>query len=158
VSPAAWLAPLLLLAGCNSIGAISGAAVGVATGAGTANPLVGYAAGVGTRVAVDELMKYVSRRRQQGEQDEIAAAVGRLGPGESAPWRIEHDIPIGNAHGTLAAIREVSTPLATCREVLFTVEDDGVATPFTTSICRDGDRWRWAAAEPAVPRWGLLQH
>jgi len=25
------------------------------------------------------------------------------------------------------------------------------------SVCRDGDKWKWASAEPATPRWGSLQ-
>ena len=44
----ACLALSVLLVGCNSIGTFSGAAVGLATGAGTTNPLVGHAAaGIG---------------------------------------------------------------------------------------------------------------
>ncbi|HZN23991.1 MAG TPA: hypothetical protein VFB75_07175 [Burkholderiales bacterium] len=28
---------------------------------------------------------------------------------------------------------------------------------FTTIGCREGATWKWAAAEPAVDRWGNLQ-
>jgi hypothetical protein len=45
--------------------------------------------------------------------------------------------------------------LAQCREVMFIT--DGVGVPFITQICHDSDRWHWAAAEPAVDRWGTLQ-
>jgi hypothetical protein len=155
-----WAASLALLlqTGCTFTSDVAGLAAGGGAGAATANPAIGFAVGVGVRAGVDELGKWVTRRRHGGEQDAIADAAGTAPLNEVRPWRIRHTIPVGNAHGTLAAVREVSTPLATCREVLFTVEDDGAVTPFTTSICRDGDRWRWAAAEPAVPRWGLLQH
>ncbi|HEY0205134.1 MAG TPA: hypothetical protein VGC15_13410 [Acetobacteraceae bacterium] len=148
----------LLLTGCAFGADVAGLAAGGGAGAATANPAIGFAVGIGVRAGVDELGNYLTRRRHGGEQDAIADAAGNAPLNEVRPWRIRHTIPVGNAHGTLAVVREVSTPLATCREVLFTVEDDGTATPFTTSICRNGGRWQWAAAEPAVPRWGLLQH
>ncbi len=28
---------------------------------------------------------------------------------------------------------------------------------YTATVCLDGDRWKWASAEPAVERWGGLQ-
>jgi len=148
---------LPLLGGCSVVSDLSGLAAGGTVGAATANPAIGFAVGVGVRAGVDELGRYVTRRRHGGEQDAIAEAAGTALLNELRPWRIRHTIPVGNAHGSLAAVREIGTPLAVCREVLFTVEEDGAAAPFVTSICRDGGRWRWAAAEPAVPRWGLLQ-
>jgi hypothetical protein len=107
-----------LLGGCSSIGAISGTVAGVATGAGTANPVVGYAVGVGTQAAVDSLVKYVGRKRQQGEQDQIAQTVGQLAPGQTAPWKIEHDIPFGNEHGDVTVARVIDNNLARCKEVV----------------------------------------
>ncbi len=117
------LLPVVLMTGCSSIGAFSGAAVGVATGAGTTNPLIGYAAGVGTQAAVDTLVKYISRKRQQGEQDAIAAAVGGLAPGQTAPWKIDHDIPIGNEHGDVMVADTIDNALTRCKQVVFTVID-----------------------------------
>jgi hypothetical protein len=157
------LAPLaaFLLTGCSSIGAVSGAAVGLATGGATSNPLVGYAAGVGTQAAVDDLVKYISRKRQQGEQDEIALVVGKLEPGQSAPWKIEHDIPIGNEHGDVMLAAVTDNALTSCREVVFTVIDgDAADAPrgrFVTTACAQGKTWKWAQAEPATARWGYLQ-
>ena len=148
---------LPLLGGCSFVADLAGLAAGGGAGTATANPAIGFAVGVSVRAGVDELGKYVTRRRHGGEQDAIADAAGSAPLNELRPWRIRHTIPVGNAHGTLAAVRETVTPLAVCRDVLFTVEEDGAATPFVTSICRNGDRWRWATAEPAVPRWGLLQ-
>ena len=151
---------VFLLAGCDSIGAISGAAVGVATGGATTNPLVGYAAGVGTQAAVDELVKYISRKRQQGEQDQIALAVGRLAPGQTAQWKIDHDIPIGNEHGDVTVVGVIDNALATCKEVVFTVIDGDTADAprgtFVTTACAQGKIWKWAQAEPATERWGFL--
>jgi hypothetical protein len=151
--PAA-LAGLLLLAGCRSFDDIAGLAVGGAAGSATGNPVVGYAVGIGVKAGVAELRRYVVRVRARGEQDAIAAAAGAAPLGEPRTWEIRHTIPIGNARGTLTAVRDIATPLATCREVVFVVEDDGT---FATSVCRQDGGWRWAAAEPAVDRWGYLQ-
>ena len=151
---------VLLLAGCKSIGAISGAVVGIATGTGTTNPLVGYVAAVSTQAAVDELVNYIARKRQQGEQDAIAAVVGQLAVGETAAWKIEHDIPIGDEHGDVTVAALIDNALAPCKQVIFTVIDGEAADAprgvFVTSACAQGDKWKWAQAEPAVLRWGFL--
>jgi hypothetical protein len=158
---AAALPLVLLLGACSSIGAISGAVVGVATGAGTTNPVIGYAAGIGTQAAVDSLVLYVSRKRQQNEQDQIAATVGQLAPGQTAPWKIEHDIPIGNEHGDVTVVGLIDNKLARCKEVVFTVIDgdkaDSPRGQFVTTACAQGQTWKWAQAEPATERWGSLQ-
>lgn len=151
---------VLLLAGCKSIGAISGAAVGIAAGTGTTNPLVGYAVAVSTQVAVDELVNYIARKRQQGEQDAIAAVVGQLAVGETAAWNIEHDIPIGNEHGDVTVAALIDNALAPCKQVVFTVIDgdgpDASRGVFVTSACAQGEKWKWAQAEPSILRWGFL--
>ncbi len=148
---------LPLLGGCASVSDVAGLAAGGGAGAATGNPAVGFAIGLGVRAGVEELRRYVVRSRQQGEQDAIAEAAGDAPVGGSHAWEIRHTIPIGNARGELAVVREYATPLATCREVVFSVEDGGHASLFTTSLCRQATRWRWAAAEPAVGRWGFLQ-
>lgn len=148
---------LPLLGGCAAVPDVAGLAAGGGAGAATGNPAVGFAVGLGVRVSVDELRKYVVRRRQTGEQDAIADAAGDAPVGEQRAWQIRHTIPVGNARGELAVVREYTTPLATCREVVFTVEEDGRPSLFTTSLCRQATRWKWAAAEPAVGRWGFLQ-
>jgi len=55
----------------------------------------------------------------------------------------------------------IASPLTTCKEIVFSVDEGGPAKPlgplYTTTLCWRGDRWKWAAAEPAVPRWGYLQ-
>ena len=145
---------LALLCGCSAVSDVAGLAAGGTAGGLTANPVVGYAVGIGVSAGVDELQRYVSRRRQQGEQDAIADAAGSAPPGQPRAWEIRHTIPIGNERGTLTAVREIDTPLATCREVIFTVDHGGV---FTTSICQQQGGWKWASAEPAVARWGFLQ-
>lgn len=151
----AALAPLLLLlGGCTAVSDIAGLAAGGAAGSATANPAVGFAVGISVRAGVDALRQYVVRVRHRGEQDAIAEAAGAAPLGQPRPWEIRHTIPIGNDRGTLTVIRDIDTPLVQCREVVFVVEGDGI---FTTPICRQDGGWKWAAAEPAVNRWGFLQ-
>ena len=60
--------------------------------------------------------------------------------------------------------RSIITPLASCKEVMFTVNDaraepvaDGTARPwFAAHVCLQESGWKWASAEPAVERWGIL--
>lgn len=154
--PLRWPVLLLLpvLSGCAVVADVAGLAAGGAAGGLTANPVIGYAVGISVRAGVDELQKYVTRKRHQGEQDAIAAAAGTTPLGQSTAWEIRHTIPVGNTRGTLTPVRDIVTPLATCREVIFHVDDDGL---FTTSVCHQADGWKWAAAEPSVDRWGFLQ-
>jgi hypothetical protein len=152
------LAALLLLplAGCGSAAELTGAVAGIATGAAFANPAVGYGVGVGTQAATAAGINWVMRSRQRAEQDAVAEVIGDLTPGEQRPWRIEHDIPIGNQQGEVRLVREIDTALARCREALFSVEDGEERQWFLTTACRQGERWRWASAEPATARWGSL--
>ncbi len=151
---ASWLLLLPLLGGCAAVSDISGLAVGGATGAATGNPVVAYAVGIGVRAGVEELRRYVVRSRHGGEQDALAEAAGEQPLDQVRPWEIRHTIPIGNTKGLLMPIRDIQTPIATCREVLFTADDDGV---FTTAVCHQDSGWKWASAEPNVDRWGYLQ-
>lgn len=149
------------LAGCNTIGGLAGAAAGIATGSFTANPAVALGVGIGVQVATDEASRYVARTWHAGEQDAIASVAGSLDEGGTAPWAIKHAVPIGNAHGDVRIVRVISTPLTVCKEALFSVvegkADKRSTTWFTTQVCQQGQQWRWAAAEPAVDRWGTLQ-
>lgn len=155
--PVGLLSVGLLLGGCRSVSDIAGLAVGGGAGVATGNPVLGFAVGVGARAAVDELRGYVVRSRHGGEQDAIADAAGAAPVGVAVPWEVRHTIPIGNTRGELAVAREFATPLTTCREVVFSVQDGAERSLFVTALCRRGDRWKWAAAEPAVGRWGVIQ-
>ena len=143
-----------LLAGCAAISDVAGLAAGGAAGSATANPVVGYAVGITVRAGVDELRKYAARERHAGEQDAIAEAAGDTPIDQVRRWEIRHTIPVGNVRGFLVPVRDIRTPLAHCREVLFSADDDGV---FTAALCRQADGWAWASAEPATERWGFLQ-
>ena len=146
---------VVLLGGCNLISAGAGVVAGGSAAAVSGNPVVGYAVGLGVSAGAQEVVKYYVRVRQTGEQDAIAEVAGNAPVGETRSWEIRHTIPIGNTSGTLSVVEEIPNSLAPCREVLFLTKDD--KSPFLTQVCRDSDRWHWAAAEPAVDRWGNLQ-
>jgi hypothetical protein len=152
---------LIHLCGCRFAGDLLAAAAGGASAAATANPAVGFAVGVGVQAGIDATVNYIARKRQQAEQDAIAGEVATMEIGERRPWKIEHDIPIGNEHGAVEVTRAIATSLTLCKELVFSVESGGdppaTRNWFTTQACRDGDRWKWALAEPAVERWGALQ-
>ena len=153
----------LLLGGCSVFNAIAGAAAGASTGTATANPLVGYGVAVGVNAGLDALQGYVARLRANAEQDEIVATIGQMAVGETRAWRIVHDIPeFDNEGGTMTVTRVIATPLTECKEVLFTIDEGKPPklrrTLYTTDACRNTRGWKWAEAEPAVERWGYLQH
>jgi len=160
VRPAVFLLAIGL-GGCRFGGDLVAAAAGGASAAATANPAVGIVVGIGVHAGIDAVVSHIVRRRQQAEQDAIAGEIATMEAGEVRPWRIEHDIPIGNEHGDVTVTRVVSTPLTVCKEVVFSVDSDttsGTAQQwYSTQACRDGERWKWALAEPAVERWGSLQ-
>jgi hypothetical protein len=147
-----------LLAGCGAIGGFVGAAAGIATSFATANPAVGLAVGVAAQSATDETLRYVARRRQHAEHDAIVAAVADMEPGQTRKWQHAHLVGSGVESGEVRVVRLIETPLATCKELLFSINDhDKPPSWFTTSACLHGNTWKWAAAEPAVERWGNLQ-
>ena len=154
----AVLLTLMLLGGCQSGAELTGLATGGAAGAATANPAIGYAVAIGTAVAADELFKRIGRGRANAEQEAISAAAAALMEGDAAPWQIHHFLPYGNEHGEVRVVRVMATPLAVCREIVFSVENKPAPSVwYASSICREAEGWHWALAEPAVERWGFLQ-
>jgi hypothetical protein len=157
------LCSLITLAagGCKFGGDLVAAAAGGASGAATSNPAVGFAVAVGVHAAIDATLAYVARKRQQAEQDAIAAVVGPMEVGVMRPWSITHDIPIGNEHGDVEVTRLIATPFASCKEIVFSVIEGSGSTVrrswYTTAACKVGDNWKWASAEPTVARWRFLQ-
>jgi len=159
----AWLPVLLALfaTGCKSAPQIAGVISGSAVGAATGSPALGFAAGVAVDAAAHAGVRYVARTRQQAEQDAIATAASDLNAGEQVSWHINHDIPIGNEHGELRVVRLIDTPLARCKEIMFSV-DEGSGEKlkrawYDATVCHQAEVWKWASAEPAVERWGYLQ-
>ncbi|MCG7361638.1 hypothetical protein MHZ93_10265 [Roseomonas sp. ACRSG] len=158
---AAVLVVALPLAGCQAAGGIVGGISGATAGIATGNAAVGYAVGVGIRAAVTATLQYVSRRIARGEQDSIAATAGAIPLGTVADWKVEHALPFGygDAQGTVQVVRLIDSPLAQCREVAIGIGDepeDRITIIATACLQSDGS-WKWASAEPAVERWGVLQ-
>ena len=121
--------------------------------------------GIGVSAAARAGLQYARRRVHRDTQDAVATAAGALPPGQVGRWNVSHTVPIENdEQGQIVVTREVGGGSFQCREVVFSVETadrerpDGLRRAFYTAMtCRDGDRWRWASAEPAVERWGALQ-
>lgn len=160
----------LLLAACEtseevegSAGSAAGGIGGIAVGGLTSNPLVGYAVGLGIRVAVDSALSSWFRGLRTEEQNRIAAAAAGLAPGEARAWKVSHGMPFGwrDVGGRMEVTRVIETPIASCREVVFTLENgapEGLPSGiFVATACHQAEGWKWASAEPAVERWGVLQ-
>jgi len=155
---AAAAALALLLGGCRGASELTGLATGAVAGGATASPAIGYAVAIGTAAATDQAFRWYSRTRDNTEQQAIADAAAILPQGGEAPWQVRHFLPYGDEHGEVRVVGDIATPLADCRQIVFSVVD--APTPpvwYATSICRDTKGWRWALAEPAVVRWGYLQ-
>jgi hypothetical protein len=147
-------------AGCAGVSDATGAVAGLAAGAATANPAIGISVGIAARAVAREGIQHVARTRRRNEQDAIIAAAAQLAVGEVRPWAVDQ-AATGDAHGAVRVVRLIEPPLASCKELAFSVADgtDEPSTPvwFTTVACHDGMAWRWATAEPAVDRWRNLQ-
>lgn len=161
---AAMAMAALGLSACSTVGGLAGTVAGIATGSFTSNPAIGVAVSVSVKAATDAGIKNLLRSLQQDEQDEIAALAGAMTEGEVRPWQVRHKIPYGNNQGDMQITRSIVTPLASCKEVMFTVDEDrsgpspdGTARAwFAAHVCLQENGWKWANAEPAVERWGAL--
>lgn len=161
------LVAALPLTGCGSLlyegtADAAGVAGGALAGAVTKNATIGSAIGIGVTAAASAGLLYAERRVHRIEQDSIAAVAGTLPPGGVAPWQVARTIPLeGGHHGQVAVSRDLTGGDFACKEIVFSVEDGAGATLrrafFTGFVCRDGDVWHWASAEPATTRWGALQ-
>jgi hypothetical protein len=107
-------------------------------------------------------LQYVERDVHRAEQDQIAQAAGPLTPGTVGHWSVTHTIPIeDNEHGDLVVTRLVGADDFNCKEIVFSVDTMEKQTLnrafYTATVCKDGENWKWASAEPATARWGALQ-
>ena len=151
-----------LLGGCSAIGGFTGAVAAAASGTLTSNPAIGVGVGVAVQAATDAAFRKVFRDMQADEQNRIAAIAGEMRVGEQQTWDIHHTLPFSDERGELRVVGVIDNALANCKEVLFSVAGGDSDAPtrrwFVTQTCRRSDgEWRWAAAEPAVSRWGTLQ-
>jgi hypothetical protein len=153
----------LALSGCGSVLTAGTADLAGVAGAGIANSVTDSAAaataiGLGVASGASAGLQYAERKVHQAEQDSIANAAGPLTPGAVGPWKIVHDVPIeDDEHGELAVVRTVGNTNFTCKEIVFSVDAAKDRAFYTATVCRDGEHWKWASAEPATERWGSLQ-
>jgi hypothetical protein len=157
------------LSGCSSLyteGAVAGAGIAGAAVANkvTSNAAVATGIGLGAVAAARAGVQYSERVVHRNTQNSIAQAAGPLDIGAVAPWSITHSFPIeDDEHGRVTVSRLISTGALDCKEIVFSIDQiakrDTPASSsfFIASICRDGQSWRWASAEPATERWGALQ-
>jgi len=157
------------LSGCSSVyteGATAGAGIAGAALAAkvTSNAAVATGIGLGAVAAARAGVQYSERVVHKNTQDGIAKIAGPLEVGAIAPWSVTHSMPIeDDEHGRVTVSRTISAGALDCKEIVFSV--DRIATQnvpassafYVASICRDGDTWKWASAEPATERWGALQ-
>jgi hypothetical protein len=157
------------LSGCSSLyteGATAGAGIAGAAIAAqvTNNAAVATGIGLGAVAAARAGVQYSERVVHRNTQDGIAKIAGPLEVGAVAPWSVTHSVPIeDDEHGRVTVSRTISAGPLDCKEIVFSV--DHIATKnvpassafYVASICRDGENWKWASAEPATERWGALQ-
>jgi flavin-binding protein dodecin len=163
----ACLGLLALLGGCTSVITEGTAAGAGAAGAGisravTRNAGVTTGIGLGVQAAARAGLQYAERRIHQTEQDRIATVAGSLPVGAVAHWQVVHDIPLeADEHGEVTVSRALGGEGFRCKEIVFSVDHadthDHASEFYTATVCRDGQQWKWATAEPATERWGALQ-
>lgn len=165
--PALPLLALLALPGCqalltegtSTLAGIGGA--GIADGVG-ANAATTTGIGLGVQAVGRAGLQYAQRLTHRAEQDRIAAVAGPLPVGGVGEWATNHTVPVEpNERGQVAVSRVISTGPLDCKEIVFSV-DTGRGERlrrgfYLAAVCRDGDTWKWASAEPATERWGSLQ-
>ncbi len=162
-------AAIVDLNGCSSMyseGATAGAGIAGAAVASkvTSNAAVATGIGLGAVAAARAGVQATERVVHRNTQDKIAVAAGPLAVGAVAPWVVKHSVPIeADQHGRVTVSRVISSGALDCKEIVFSVDEDATkdkpaSTAFyVASICRDGNAWKWASAEPATERWGALQ-
>jgi hypothetical protein len=164
---AALLACLLGLAACGPLlsattADVAGIASAGVAGALTRDPAIATGIGLGVAAGANAGLQYAERRTHEVEQTRIAEAAGPLEPGTVGQWSVAVRPPIeGAAHGEVAVTRALGGASLDCKEIVFSVDTQDHGTPrrafYTANVCRDGEAWKWASAEPATERWGALQ-
>ena len=155
------------LCGCTSIATEATSAGAGAAGAAIAHNVTHNAGvvtgiGLGVQAAARAGLQYTERKIHQTEQDRIAAVAGVLPVGAVGKWQVVHAIPLeADEQGEVTVSRVLGGSGFTCKEIVFSVDHDnreGTTREFYTAVvCRDGNEWKWATAEPATERWGALQ-
>lgn len=145
--------------GAGAVAGVSGAAIAAGV---TSDAAMATGIGVGVQSLAQAGVQKAQRTVHTTLQDRIAAVAGGLAVGEVASWDVAHPVPIEPAsRGEVTVSRKVGARALDCREIVFSVENGARAESskgfYVAMICRDGERWKWASAEPATERWGSLQ-
>lgn len=143
----------------SEIAGVGGAAVASAL---TSNGAVAAGIGLGVQAATRAGVQYAQRRVHLSVQNEIARAAGSLDVGDVGRWHID---PAGalerEQQGRVTVSRVISAQELTCKEAVFSVDAVRDNVPrssfFVAIVCRDGESWKWASAEPSTERWDGLQ-
>ena len=167
IALAGALAACVLASGCaavvntasSEIAGVGGAAVATAV---TSNGAVATGIGLAVQAATRAGVQYAQRRVHASVQNEIARAAGALQVGDVGRWHID---PAGalerEQQGRVTVSRIISTTALQCKEAVFSVDYIEKAEPrsafYVAIVCQDGERWKWASAEPSTDRWDGLQ-
>jgi hypothetical protein len=149
----------LMAEGASAGAGIGGATLANSLGAGArGTAAIGLGAQAGARAGV----QYAQRQAHLVAQNGIARAAGPLPVGGAARWWVRHGVPIEpDESGEVTVARVFGAGGISCKEIVFSVDGSEGGQPrrafYTAHICRDGETWRWASAEPATERWGSLQ-
>ena len=143
----------------SEIAGVGGAAVASAI---TNNGAVATGIGLGVQAATRAGVQYAQRRVHASVQNEIARAAGALQVGGVGRWHID---PAGMLEreqgGRVTVSRIISTTDLQCKEAVFSVDSVVKDVPksafYVAIVCRDGESWKWASAEPSTDRWDGLQ-
>lgn len=161
------LVAALAASGCSSVvntgaGELAGIAGAAVAGAVTRNPGVAAGIGLGAQAGARAGVHYWQRAVHRASQARIAEAAGPLDIGQVATWRTEHRAPLERGEqGRVTVSRVISVTTLECKEIVFSVDATEEEAPrsafYVAMLCRDGEHWRWASAEPSTRRWGGLQ-
>ncbi|MGI4812069.1 MAG: hypothetical protein ACRYG5_16350 [Janthinobacterium lividum] len=163
----AALSSAVVLSACSSVFSEGSADVAGVAGAGAATAVTNnaaVAAGIGlgvqslARVGVQAAERTVHRH----EQDRIAEVAGALNVGQVGNWASHHTSRLEpDEQGEVTVSRLLGDAALSCKEIVFSIDTAPKHVPqkafYVATICRDGQMWKWASAEPAVERWGNLQ-
>jgi hypothetical protein len=165
--PVPPLLAILALPGCQAVLTETTSALAGITGASVATSVGANAAattgiGLGVQAVGRAGLQYAQRLTHRAAQDRIAAAAGPLPVGGVGAWATDHAVPVEpNESGQVAVSRLISGGALECKEIVFSVDSGrGERTRrgfYIAAVCRDGETWKWASAEPATERWGSLQ-
>lgn len=149
----------LINAGSAEVAGIGGAGIAAAV---TDNGAAAAAIGLGVQAAARSGVQYAQRQVHQSVQDEIARAAGSLKVGDVGYWQIAPKANLEpDQKGRVTISRVISAKALQCKEAVFSVDSVVKKVPhsafYVAIVCQDGDRWKWASAEPATERWGALQ-